>query len=98
MMIEKICCGSAHTLVLTSNGTLYGWGYNHRGQLGIVKEGITIDKPTRLIIISLLNDNLFFKYIYCRNHSSFAITTNGVLLSWGYNDYGVLGQGVNNEN
>lgn len=31
----KVVCGYAHTLALTDEGTLYVWGGNSYGQLGI---------------------------------------------------------------
>ncbi|TXK71836.1 hypothetical protein [Paenibacillus sp. N3.4] len=32
---KKISVGNVHTLVIREDGTLWGWGYNHNGQLGI---------------------------------------------------------------
>ena len=89
-VIEDICCGYYHSLALMSDGLLYGWGRNSEGQLGLTNERI-VDKPTKLKINE--TNDLRFKYIYCCNFSSFAITTNGLLFSWGYNENGILGQG-----
>ena len=36
-MPAQICCGTAHTVALTGSGTLYVWGSNAEGQLGIGK-------------------------------------------------------------
>lgn len=33
--IAEVCCGSAHSLLLTSTGQVYVWGSNSRGQLGM---------------------------------------------------------------
>ncbi|GHJ86040.1 hypothetical protein NliqN6_2442 [Naganishia liquefaciens] len=33
--IQSIVCGSEHTLLLTQQGTLYAWGWNEHGNLGV---------------------------------------------------------------
>ena len=33
--IKEIYCGYNHTLILKNDGTLWGCGYNHYGQLGL---------------------------------------------------------------
>ena len=33
--VVQISCGGAHTAAVTSDGTLYTWGKNHNGQLGL---------------------------------------------------------------
>ena len=92
-IINDICCGSNHTLVLSSDGTVYGWGWNKDGQLGLNKENY-VNEP-QVIEINLFPEK--FKYIYCCHFSSFAINSNGLLFSWGYNFDGILGQGFNQE-
>ena len=89
--IINISCGLRHTLVLLMNGLLYGWGGNKNGQLGLNKEE-SVAKPE---LIEINKNQEKFKYIYCYCNSSFAITTNGLLYSWGYNKEGILGQGNN---
>lgn len=32
--VREIACGSGHSAAITSNGELYTWGQNDRGQLG----------------------------------------------------------------
>ena len=83
--IEQISCGSAHTLVLTSDGMVYGWGDNEYGEIGCGKElgeKISITRLTSLPII---------KSIYCSYDQSFALTDNGMVYSWGYNRWCNLG-------
>lgn len=37
-MVKQISCGSSHSLILTSEGTVYATGSNEHGQLGICDE------------------------------------------------------------
>ena len=89
--IIDISCGHCHTLVLLENGLVYGWGWNKYGQLGLNKGEIVNDPQ----IIEINENQEKLKYIYCHWNSSFAITTNGLIFSWGNNRDGILGQGVN---
>lgn len=38
--VIQVACGDAHSLGLTQNGEVYGWGYTNSGQLGL---GVTQD-------------------------------------------------------
>ena len=38
--INQVQCGYNHSLALTSEGTLYSWGDNREGQLGIENEDL----------------------------------------------------------
>lgn len=35
--IKKLSCGEAHSMVLTEEGKVYGWGFTSNGQLGLGK-------------------------------------------------------------
>ena len=45
--IKQISCGFSHTLCLTSDGKLYGWGSNKNGQ-------IDIDETTKVVSIPVI--------------------------------------------
>ena len=80
--IVQISCGSVHCLALTSEGDVYGWGRNNLGQVGCgAGDGDVILRPTKLDYFS----NSLIKYIYCLYESSFAITNDGKVFSWGCN-------------
>ena len=38
LIVKEISCGSHHTLMLTTDGMVYGWGENILGQIGCGKE------------------------------------------------------------
>ena len=83
--IKQISCGSAHTLVLTSDGIVYGWGWNEYGQIGCGKELGKKILMTRLISLPII------KSIHCSFCNSFVMTDNGMVYSWGDNDWCYLG-------
>jgi Regulator of chromosome condensation (RCC1) repeat len=37
--VAQLAAGDAHSAALTSSGHMFVWGSNHRGQLGLVREG-----------------------------------------------------------
>ena len=39
--IKQISCGSYHTLALTEQGEIYGWGDNRFGKIGCGKQNST---------------------------------------------------------
>ena len=53
----NISCGSGSTYVLTSNGTIWGTGYNHYGQLG------TSDNVDTSILTQMTTNNNNFVYL-----------------------------------
>ena len=86
IIIEQIYCGSAHTLVLSNDGMVYGWGDNRYGQIGCgIELGECIPVITQLKTLKKIN------LIHCSFYSSFALTDNGMVYSWGYNDLCQLG-------
>ena len=85
-IINEISCGSHHTLMLNTDGMVYGWGDNTYGQIGCGKElGENISVITQLKTLKKI------KSIHCSFLSSFALTDNGMVYSWGHNDLGELG-------
>ena len=84
--IKQISCGSGHTLVLTSDGMVYGWGGNTYGQIGC---GIELGENISVIVKLELLPKI--KSIHCSFCQSFALTDNGMVYSWGSNNWCDLG-------
>jgi len=84
--VWMLSAGVGHSLAIKADGTLWAWGYNTVGQLGL---GDTIDRnvPTQ---IGTDTDWVSVKTGF---NSSFAIKTDGTLWAWGSNNYGQLGLG-----
>jgi alpha-tubulin suppressor-like RCC1 family protein len=82
----RIAAGNAHNLALKTNGTIWSWGSNTWGELGV---GDTNDKfsPT------LVGTDSDWSRITAGNAHSLAIKTNGMLWGWGFNISGQLGLG-----
>jgi len=82
----SISCGNAHSLAIKTDGTLWSWGYNNYGQLGVG------DTANRTVPTQVGNETNW-AYIACGAYHSIAIKTNGTLWSWGWNLYNQLGLG-----
>jgi len=80
-----------HTLALKTDGTLWSWGGNTWGQLGIGSSG-SADQLTPIQVGSDTN----WSYVHAGYDRSFALKTNGTLWSWGSNGSTALGQGNSN--
>lgn len=83
---NSLARGYACSFAIKDDGTLWSWGYNNRGQLGL---GDTIDRPTPTQI-GTDND---WKQVSSRSTAVFAIKENGTLWAWGRNNDGRLGLG-----
>ena len=92
-IVIQISCGSAHSLALTSYGHLYSCGSNKYGQVGCGQEkGEDISKPYHLKFF----DNICIQSIYSSFCRSFALTSDGLVYSWGFNQYSELGHQLDN--
>lgn len=83
----QVASGSNHTLALTADGEVYGWGRNHLGQLGLGHQQGPQKEPS--LITSLSGSPLV--YLAAAGHHSAALTLSGFLLTWGSNKHGQLG-------
>jgi len=83
--IQKITVGNDYSLALKSDGTVWAWGANNQGQLGV---GNTIDSITPLPVA--LPGGTVITELAARNHS-LALQNNGSIWAWGKNDMGQLG-------
>ncbi|XP_054158786.1 probable E3 ubiquitin-protein ligase HERC4, partial [Oppia nitens] len=91
-LICNVSCGSVHTLMLTNNNTVYGWGSNRFGQIG--SRDTTCESINEPEIIEF-NDKYCIKSVHCFDQSSFALTSDGQVLSWGQNRSNKLGHNEN---
>ncbi|CAG2104247.1 unnamed protein product, partial [Medioppia subpectinata] len=90
--IIQISCGFHHTLALTSDGRVYAWGRNDFGQIGCGNNNDMICTP-----IELLFGDFKIQSVYCFYNSSFAITSDGHVFSWGQNKNHKLGLNITDD-
>jgi alpha-tubulin suppressor-like RCC1 family protein len=86
----QVSAGRDHSLAVRTNGTLWAWGSNYRGQLG---DGTTVAKSSPISVIGGFTDwcQVSAGSLYALR--SGAIRQNGTLWTWGTNYNGALGVG-----
>ena len=89
---KQVACGAYHALGLKRDGTLYAWGTNDFGELGIGNKGTSTTRPPTSVL-----DNHLFSQVACGEYHSFGIDTNGSAWSWGSQVNGSLGAGAVND-
>ncbi|CAG2163403.1 unnamed protein product, partial [Oppiella nova] len=85
--IQHIYCGTQHSLALTTDGQVYGWGDNRWGQIG---QGHKSDGRWSPVLLKFAN-NYKIQSIFCFYVNSFAVTADGLVFSWGFSDVHQLG-------
>jgi alpha-tubulin suppressor-like RCC1 family protein len=99
--IKIVAAGQQHSLAVSTTGQLYGWGFNQDGELG---NGTTMDTDTP-VPVSLDGPLMPARPARAAGtprivslaagcFQSFALLSNGFLLSWGDNSAGELGDGM----
>jgi alpha-tubulin suppressor-like RCC1 family protein len=88
--IIKIAAGGNHGLAIQNGGTVYAWGNNNKGQLG-VGDKITFAYGAKQISPSILNS---VTAIAAGNEHSLAVN-GGTVYAWGENSNGQLGNDSN---
>ncbi|MYQ98582.1 Ig-like domain repeat protein [Streptomyces sp. SID6139] len=81
--------GYGFSVALTSTGQVLAWGQNDVGQLG---DGTFTDRTTPLQVH--LPAGTTVTAIAAGDDYVLALTSNGQVLAWGYNEWGQLGNGV----
>ena len=91
VLAESVAAGFSHSLILTTDGEVLGFGRNNSGQAGQVATTTVVTVPSPIYRgLNELNELNEIRSISAGTDSSFAITDLGQLYSWGYNSYGEL--------
>ena len=78
--------GQTHTVALKADGTVWSWGNNAKGQLGLGYTGGMETEPQKVM------SNV--KKIAVGDNFTMAVDFDGHLWTWGINNYGQLGLGL----
>ena len=81
---KLVAAGGNHTLSLKTDGTLWAWGYNAKGQLGL-RDNINRFSPTQI------DTEADWKLVAAGGNHTLAIKTDGTLWAWGLNSPDQLG-------
>ena len=83
--IIAVAAGNSHSLALKSDGTVWSWGDNSAGQLGI---GTSSGKSLSPVQTRNLNSIIS---VAAASYQTMAVGANGSLFGWGANDFSQLG-------
>lgn len=84
LKFEKVVVDIYNTAAVTSNGDLYCWGDNEKGQIG---NNSTQRQERPIKVLSNVLD------VVLDHQNCMALTEDGKLYSWGYNYFGQVGNG-----
>jgi len=87
----SIAGGIYHTCGLLSNGSMMCWGRNSNGQIG---DGTTTTPRKNPVFV---NTTESFVSITAGSYHTCGLLSNGSMMCWGYNNYGQIGDGTENE-
>jgi len=86
--ITAIASGQHTVYARTSDGSDWAWGRNHVGQVGNADLGNDATSPVQLTSLSSISS------IAAAISHSIAVSSDGVVYTWGYNAYYQLGDGT----
>lgn len=83
---SSLAAGALHSCAVRGDGTLWCWGRNNRGQLGLGDDD-SRNKPTRV------GDGANWQLVTGGSDHSCGLQRDGTLWCWGHNAFGQLGTG-----
>jgi alpha-tubulin suppressor-like RCC1 family protein len=87
--VIAVAAGVEHTVALKSDGTVWVWGSNPDGELG---NGTTTNSYTPIMVPGLTG--VVAISVGQGGYHTVALKSDGMVVAWGYNFYGQLGDGT----
>jgi alpha-tubulin suppressor-like RCC1 family protein len=87
LVAAKASAGFFHSLAVTREKTVQGWGYNAYGQTGIVGPA-QVNRPETIPNLTDVDN------VSAGLYHSVAVKEDGSAYSWGWNGFGVVGDGT----
>ncbi|KAJ6655417.1 hypothetical protein lerEdw1_005414 [Lerista edwardsae] len=84
--LAKIAAGTAHSMAVSLSGSVYSWGKNAFGQLGL---GDTEDRNSPTFVNALEHKKIVF--ISCGGEHTAGLSKDGLVCTFGAGSYGQLG-------
>jgi len=81
---SKIGTGQQHIVAIRTDGTMWSWGNNQYGQLGLNDLNVTRSSPTQI------GSGTTWLNVAVGTYSAFGVKTDGTLWAWGNNSSGEL--------
>ncbi|OQS04948.1 regulator of chromosome condensation (RCC1) [Thraustotheca clavata] len=92
--VVSIATGSHHSVAVDVEGFVYTWGHSEYGQHGVAFNGHDLyDNRKYFVPVKHENFQDIIVSVTCGSHFTVATDIHGVLHSWGWNSFGVLGTG-----
>jgi alpha-tubulin suppressor-like RCC1 family protein len=98
--ITQVAAGVYHALAVGANGSVWAWGGNSNGQLGVgTVNGITADSTSPVQVMGLSGATTLsgVSSVAAGAFYSLALMSNGTVAAWGQNAAGQLGNGSNTD-
>ena len=98
--VVSIWGGARGTIVMKSDGTVWAWGLNAYGKLGIGQDPTNFVRATVPMEVHGAGNNGFFHSISTimgGEVHNVALKSDGTVWCWGWNSFGQLGDGTTND-
>ncbi|XP_039280018.1 probable E3 ubiquitin-protein ligase HERC4 isoform X2 [Nilaparvata lugens] len=87
--VKSVACGQNHTIALTGDGCIYGWGDNKHRQLGMSSVSSSAASPIKIASEVPVSTKLYAGWTH-----SVLLKDDGSMMCFGRNCYGQLGNGM----
>lgn len=92
--LVQVCCGHHHTVVLSSQGNVFGWGRNVEGQLGLSLDEKYVTSPRQLFADQSEVESCKYLKVAAGEGHTMLLTSDGEIMVVGSGAFGQLGNGT----